>query len=59
MQRYRGKRITITIPEGIWRIIEENLKGVMGDKDSEIIRNIVIAWLSDKSYLKKEKGEKI
>jgi len=57
MQRYRGKRITITIPEGIWRIIEENLKGVMGDKDSEIIRNIVIAWLSDKSYLKKEKEE--
>ena len=54
MSQYRGKRVTVTIPEGIWNLIETKLKGVMGDKDSEIIRNIVIAWLSEKSYLKNQ-----
>jgi|Deesub1362B_J571_1020462.scaffolds.fasta_scaffold02209_10 metal-responsive CopG/Arc/MetJ family transcriptional regulator len=49
------KRITVNLPDDLWEVIETNLKGKLGNKDGEIIRNIVIAWLSDKSYLKKEK----
>jgi metal-responsive CopG/Arc/MetJ family transcriptional regulator len=51
------KRITVNLPDDLWEVIEINLKGKLGNKDGEIIRNIVIAWLSDKSYLKKEKEE--
>lgn len=50
------KRVLVSIPDGTWEIIEKELKGKIGEKDSEIIRNIVLAYLSDQGYLKKEKN---
>jgi hypothetical protein len=44
------RRALVTLPEGVWRVIDE-LKGTIGDGDSEVIRNIVIAHLSDKGIL--------
>jgi|Deesub1362A_J573_1020465.scaffolds.fasta_scaffold00342_53 hypothetical protein len=52
--RYKGKRITVTVPEGTWEVIETNLKGVMGDKDAEILRNIIISWLVEHGFIKKK-----
>ena len=48
------KRITVNLPDELWEIIETNLKGKMGNRDGEVIKNIVIAWLSEKSYLKSQ-----
>lgn len=48
------KRILVSIPDGTWKIIERKLKGKIGEKDSELIRNIVLAYLSEKGYLKEE-----
>lgn len=48
------RRILVSIPEGSWKIIEKKLKGKIGEKDSEVIRNIVLAYLSEKNYLKGE-----
>jgi len=48
------KRTLVSLPEGIWGIINKELKGKLGRSDSEIIRNIVIAYLSQSGYLKKE-----
>lgn len=48
------KRILVSIPEGTWKIIEKKLKGRIGEKDSEIVRNIVLAYLSEKGYIKEE-----
>lgn len=48
------KRVLVSIPDGSWRIIEAELKGKIGEKDSEIIRNIVIAYLSEKGYMRKK-----
>ena len=45
------KRIMVTLDDDQYRILKK-LKG-FGAKDAEIIRNIVIAYLSEKSYLKK------
>ena len=45
-------RILVNIPDGIWRIIEKELKGKIGTKNSEIIRNIVIAYIAEKGYFK-------
>jgi len=52
------KRVLVSLPDGIWKIIESELKDKIGDKDSEIIRNIVIAYMSEKGYLKEHKEKK-
>jgi len=44
----------VSILDGAWKIIEKELKGKIGERDSEIIRNIVLAYLSEKGYLKKK-----
>lgn len=45
------KRIMVTLDDEQYQILQ-NLKG-FGTKDAERIRNILIAYLSEKSYLKK------
>lgn len=45
------KKVLVSLPKGIMNIIDNKLKGKIGDKDSEIIRAIVIAYLSEKGYL--------
>ncbi|MGB9960018.1 MAG: CopG family transcriptional regulator [Candidatus Bathyarchaeales archaeon] len=44
------KRIMVTLDDEQYEIIKK-LKG-FGTKDAEKIRNIIIAFLSEKSYLK-------
>jgi hypothetical protein len=43
-------RALVTLPKGVWAIIKYDLKGKIGDSDSEVIRNIVIAYLTEKGY---------
>jgi hypothetical protein len=45
------KRIMVTLDGEQYEILQQ-LKG-FGSKDAEKIRNIMIAYLSEKSYLKK------
>ena len=45
------RRALVTLPDGVWRIIDKELKGNLGDGDSEVIRNLVIAQLTEKGYL--------
>ena len=40
----------MTLPTGLWQIIDE-LKDRVGDTDAEVIRNIVLAYLSDRGVL--------
>ena len=44
------KRVSITLDEEQSRLIK-NLK-FLGKKDAEIVKNIVIAYLSEKGYIK-------
>lgn len=41
----------VSLPDGVWKVIDKELKGNLGDGDSEVIRNIVIAHLTEKGYL--------
>ncbi|MFC1728645.1 hypothetical protein ACFLZ7_04265 [Nanoarchaeota archaeon] len=50
------KRVLVSLPSGTWKIIEAELKGKIGEKDSEIIRNIIIAYLSEKEYIRAKKN---
>ena len=48
------KRVLVSLPSGIWEIIDNDLKGRIGESDSEVVRNVVIAYLSEKGYLDKK-----
>jgi len=47
------KRVQVSFTLDQWKLIEK-LKGVMGSTDSDVVRNIVIAWLSEKSFVVSE-----
>lgn len=48
------KRVLVSLPSGILEIIKDDLKGRMGESDSEIVRSVVIAYLSEKGYFDKK-----
>ena len=47
------KKVLVSLPEGIYKIVED-LKGKIGDSDSEVVRTMVISFLSEKGYLTKK-----
>jgi len=46
----KSKRVQVAFTEGQWRLLEK-LRGEFGDGDADIVRNIVLAWLSEKSMI--------
>jgi len=46
------KTILVSFPEGIFETVR-GLKGELGDSNSEVVRNIVIAYLSEQGYFSK------
>ena len=44
------KRVQVTFTKAQWDLIE-TLRGELGDGDAEMVRNIVLAWLAEKSVL--------
>jgi hypothetical protein len=50
---FMTRKVQVTFSDGQWKVIEK-LRGTIGDTDSEIVRNIVISYLSEKSYIKEE-----
>lgn len=50
------KRIFVSLPDGVWNILKKDFMNKMGDSESEIIRNIVISYLSDRGYFINQKG---
>jgi hypothetical protein len=56
-----GKRVNISLSDEQIEMVRE-FKGIMGNSDSEIIRNILLAWFNEqgiinKAYHKKPKNE--
>jgi len=50
-----SRRALVTLPDGVWQVIDEQLKGKIGNGDSEVIRNIVTTYLLERGYLLKPK----
>ena len=48
------KKILVSLPEGIFNLVKE-LKGKLGESDSEVVRNMVVAYLSEQGYLAKKR----
>jgi hypothetical protein len=56
MKKYKiSRRALVSLPEGVWEVIDEQLKGKIGNGDSEVIRNIVLSYLMERGYLLKPK----
>ncbi len=51
------RRALVSLPDGVWKVIDEELKGKIGDGDSEVIRNLVITHLAEKGYLLPSKDQ--
>lgn len=52
-KKKRSKRVQVTFNNEQWRVIKK-FKGVMGESNSDVVRNIVLAWLSEKSFVTSE-----
>ena len=48
----RMKRILVSLPEGVFEMIR-GLKGELGESDSEVVRNILVAYLSEQGFFSK------
>jgi hypothetical protein len=46
----KTKRVQVAFTESQWKLLEK-LRGEFGDGDADIVRNIVLAWLSEKSFI--------
>ena len=46
------KTILVSFPEGVYEMIL-SLKGELGESNSEVVRNIVIAYLSEQGFFSK------
>ncbi len=45
-----NKRIQVSFTERQWKLLN-HFKGEMGESDAEIVRNIVVSWLAEKSFI--------
>lgn len=44
-----SKKIVVTLPDETYKLMKK-LEG-MGNKDGEIVRNLVISWMAEKSMI--------
>lgn len=44
------KRVQVVFTQGQWDLISQ-LRGEFGEGDADIVRNIVLAWLAEKSLV--------
>ena len=49
-QQVKSKRVQVTFTEEQWRIISK-MRGSLGGSDADTVRNIVLAWLAEKSFI--------
>ena len=47
---HKGKRVQVSFTREQWRIIER-FKETLGATDADLVRNIVLAWLAEKSII--------
>lgn len=55
---YLVKRVLVSFTDEQFDILD-SLKGEFGKSDAEIVRNIVLAWLSEKSFVSDSVKRKI
>jgi len=54
----KTKKVQVTFTYEQWELIE-NLKEQLGKGDADVVRNIVLAWLAEKSILSESAKKKM
>jgi len=52
------KRVQVSFTKGQWELLER-FKATMGETDADVVRNIVLAWLAEKSVIASDVKRKI
>jgi Arc/MetJ-type ribon-helix-helix transcriptional regulator len=47
------KKICVSLPDEVIEILDKELVGKLGKEQSDVLRTIVLNWLSDQGYLAK------
>ena len=53
-----SKRIQVNFTDEQYNLLQR-LKGEMGNSDSDVVKNIVMAWLTEKSFISTTLKEKL
>jgi hypothetical protein len=48
--KHNSKRVQVSFTEDQWKLIQ-SVKNSFGNSDADAVRNIVIAWLAEKSFI--------
>jgi len=54
----KNKRVQVTFSKDQWELITK-LKDSFGNKDADVVRNIVLAWLAEKSIISENTKKKL
>jgi predicted transcriptional regulator len=54
----KNKRVQVTFSKDQWELITR-LKDSFGNKDADVVRNIVLAWLAEKSIISENTKKKL
>ena len=46
-----SKTIQLTLPDGVLKVLDKHYRNAIGVKDAEIIRNILIIYLTERGHL--------
>ena len=57
-QKSGVKRVQVSFTKGQWELIEL-FKATMGETDADVVRNIVLAWLAEKSIITSDIKQKM
>ena len=52
------KRVQVAFTQSQWQLVD-NFRGEFGDGDADIVRNIVLSWLAEKSFISTAAKNKI
>lgn len=52
------KRVQVSFTKGQWELLER-FKVTMGETDADVVRNIVLAWLAEKSIIASDVKRKV
>lgn len=55
---FMSKKVQVSFSDKQLALLE-NFKGEMGESDADVVRNIVIAWLAEKSFITTMAKQKI
>ena len=59
MAQAEAHRVNTSFSEELMEMMRDELQPELGTSDSQMIRHVVIAWLSEHGYLEAQRGDEL